>query len=293
MIKWLIQDVGIHFRNIELIFKSLKSLNYPFFNFGIIPFTKEITNLENILHDPQDEYILRGGTKLLTIFEQIQNLSEVNPYLTKEQLELSDIFIQKLKNGLFYQKEYFDQKFYHQFSLPLLNQDAQFYKVSDVLNTNFQELLFVKPSSDLKSFQAGLIDSDTTIQQFIHSQPFQASYLDEHVLIASPKKILEEYRFFIVQQKIVGESLYNVKGNVIVNPHVPKEIHSVAEEYMRLYQPDDAFVMDLAKTEKGVFIVEYNCLNASGFYACNVDNIVQALHQMKENHYIPSVKLKS
>ncbi len=290
--KWLIQDVGIHFQNIELIFKALKKLNYSFEVFGLIPFTQEITNLENILTNPNDSYVIRGGTKILSIFEKIHHLSETNSHLTQEQMELSDIFLTQLKKGIFYQKEHFDQKFYQKLHLPLLNQDAQFYKVSDILTTQFNELLFIKPSSDQKAFQAGLLDSDTTIQQFIQSNPFQPFYLEETVLVAKPKTILEEYRFFIVDQKIVGESLYNVKGQVTVHPHVPKNIHSIAEEYLLLYQPHEAFVMDLATTPDGVFIIEYNCLNASGFYACNVENIVQKLQEFQMKKEFSSQKLK-
>jgi hypothetical protein len=47
-----------------------------------------------------------------------------------------------------------------------------------------------------------------------------------------------------------------------------------------IWQPDDAFVLDIAETSEGFKIIEINCLNASGFYACEMDKVVIALEVM-------------
>jgi len=40
--------------------------------------------------------------------------------------------------------------------------------------------------------------------------------------------------------------------------------------------------MDLAETDAGIRIVEYNCWNVSGFYASNVQNIIGQINEIKE-----------
>ena len=58
---------------------------------------------------------------------------------------------------------------------------------------------------------------------------------------------------------------------------VPAEILETAKEYALLYQPEKVFVMDIAHTEDGYEIMEYNCFNCSGMYMINRESVYQKL----------------
>jgi hypothetical protein len=47
------------------------------------------------------------------------------------------------------------------------------------------------------------------------------------------------------------------------------------------WQPHRAYVLDVCETPDGMKIVEINTINASGFYAGNVQDIVLALENME------------
>jgi len=44
-----------------------------------------------------------------------------------------------------------------------------------------------------------------------------------------------------------------------------------------MWQPADAFVLDIALTHNGYKVLEVNCLNSAGFYAADVSKLVQAI----------------
>lgn len=270
MIKWLVQDVGIHMINLKANFEVLNRLNYPHENFGIINNEKLITNLDNILTSPEDNYIIRGGVKILSILNNIKSLDEVNNNLSEDQLKYSDIYIQKLKQAVFYDDLKFDQAYYQTLNLPLLNQDSKIYNIKDNLDLSFNQPYFIKPTKDLKAFEAGIIEPGVSIEQFITQGKYQKSYLQEQVLLSSCKKIISEYRFFIVNQKVITGSLYRLGGQGNLSHVIPENIMNTAKKYAQLYQPHDIFTMDLAETPEGIKIIEYNCWNASGSYHCDL-----------------------
>jgi len=57
--------------------------------------------------------------------------------------------------------------------------------------------------------------------------------------------------------------------------YVPDHVLCFAEETAKIWRPDDVYVMDVCETDDDLKIVEFNCFNASGFYNCNVGQIVR------------------
>lgn len=281
-IKWLVQDVGIKMANIEDNFYALQRIGYSFNNFGVIANEHLISNLENILFDPDEHFIIRGGVKILSLLEQSSSLGQLNPYLTAEQLLYNDIYTQHLKNAVFYNEQTFDQAYYGQLDLPLLNANATLYPVIDNMNLSFKENMFLKPSKDLKAFTAGILEAGQTIGDFILNQSYQMTYLTEQAVIAPCKTITSEYRFFVVDQQVITGSRYRLGNQTNVSDIVPSNLLEAAKEYAKLYQPHAIFTMDLAETPEGIFIVEYNCWNASGLYRTDVMKIFNTVHEYQE-----------
>ncbi len=100
------------------------------------------------------------------------------------------------------------------------------------------------------------------------------------VLVAPFRKILREFRFFVVNGKIVTGSLYKMGGRACSDATPDQEVWGYCKRIIKKWQPAPAYVVDIALTEDGPKVLEYNCVNCSGFYACDVAKIVDAMESL-------------
>ncbi len=282
-IKWLVQDVG-KTTMLRDNFETLKSINAHFVGFGIIENSPFITNTENIFTDLEESYVIRGGTKIISLIDSCDDLEEICRELNPFQIEHKDIFLRKLKNGIFYNSVLFDQAHYSKLDLPLLNEDAFFLPIRGNEDKFFNKPYFIKPSKDLKTFIPGIIEPNQTIKNFIENSQHLRDYSHELVLLSEVKAINREYRFFIVGENVITGSQY--KNGDVVEHHqfVPGSVISIAQFYAKKYQPNDIFTMDLAETPNGVKIVEYNCWNGSGLYHCDKKRLFTIVQNFVDTH---------
>jgi|694.fasta_scaffold23084_4 hypothetical protein len=112
---------------------------------------------------------------------------------------------------------------------------------------------------------------------------------DDYVMCYStPKTIVSEYRFFVVNRKIVTASQYNSEGlywirniDMMYNTEFDEHFKFV-ERMINKYSPDDSFVIDICKLEDGSMkVVECNCINCSGFYAIDLELLIDNLLDIK------------
>jgi hypothetical protein len=250
---WLVQITSRHDDSIRQEVDALNNLEYAWKDFGVIPFTTEVTGLE----EPHTNFVVRGGTKILSMITD-------NP----------DFW---MKDGVFYDVDKFDQNQYLSLGLPLLNADAECYNLREFPYLKFDDARFVKPSKDLKAFTAGVLEADQSVQEYIGTQMHQPHALDETVVIASLKDVVDEYRFFVLGDQVIGGSQYRVNKQLrytaLTSSAEHVSVQSIASEYARLYQPAEVFTMDICKTNNSYQIIEYNCFNASGLYASDVEKV--------------------
>lgn len=280
-IKWLMQTSGFNTKTVLEQYETLNRLGYEVNDFGLIPFTNTITNLDVIL-EPDTKFIIKGGTKILMILEDISHLSESSDSLNEEQKKNSDSYIEALKKGIDYNLKSFDQFEYKDYDLPLLNNDAEYLFVSEILERSFEKDMFIKPSRDLKAFNGGIIKAGETVQSFIDKNYPQPFYKNEQVVLNNLQDIYYEYRFFVIDKEVITASLYKRGSTIIYDSMIPDYIMNKAKEYAKLYQPADIFAMDLAETPQGVKIIEYNCWNASGLYHVDVQKLFHLVNEFKK-----------
>jgi len=278
--KFILQSTGFKTSYLEEIAKTLDRFNIDWDDFGIIPSENVITNLENILI-PNTRLIARGGTKFLNLLEKNGDLELLNSSLTVEQIKLKDFYLKELIKSIDYDIEKFDQAYYGKLNLPLLNSDAKYIPYKQLEYYTFEKEAFIKPSKDLKSFNGGIIYSDETLLNYLYRTPHNMDVKDETIIVAPVKKIYSEYRFFMHKDYILGMSRYMLNGEVAADTLVPEFMKDAVLEYSKLYHPADLYVIDLADTDNGVKIVEYNCWNASGFYNCDIQNIIGNINEIK------------
>lgn len=81
--------------------------------------------------------------------------------------------------------------------------------------------------------------------------------------------------------KIVGESQYKSGSVLKTSPLVDDPARAFAQKMVNLWQPDLAFVLDVADTDDGYKVVEINCINFAGFYNVNMQSFVAAIESME------------
>jgi len=161
----------------------------------------------------------------------------------------------------------------------MLNSDSHIVKFKDA---SFSDIAFLRPIQDSKIFAGRVFDE----HEFKNWQRKVCQLREDHgdsltpeslIQISSCKKICSEHRFWIVKKNIVSASTYKIGNRVQYLPCIDEQIHEYVKQQISIWQPDEAFVIDVANTEDGFKIVEINTLNSAGFYACDIQKLVFAL----------------
>lgn len=291
-IKWLFQTSGFNTQTIHSQIKAAQHLSLPVYDFGVVADCLNITNLDNIWTDPDDLYVVRGGIKMLNILNTVKDPFQLNELLTAYQIEHFNKFVDKLKAGLFYDIKTFDQAYYNNLNLPLVNSNARIIPALDMRDMKFKTDMFIKPSRDMKAFEAGILPAGCTLQEYIR-QTWSTTYAFEENIICAPVKDIDtEYRFFVVDGIISTGSIYKT-NNQVQHIEIPEneKVWQVAKEYSKLYRPHNIFTMDIAKIKhtNDYQIVEYNCWNASGLYKSNITKLFGDVNSyIKSISYVPN-----
>lgn len=274
MTLWLLQDVGKS-QMLEDNFETVKQLGFDFTNIGVIAEVKQIPGLSQALTLDASAFVVRAGVKIIESIHCAKNLNDILDFPFEGD---HDKTLAKLKKGVFYSLEKFDQFYYSNLDLPLLNKDAFYLEAHSNLGTKFERDYFIKPSKDLKSLIPGIIKAGQTIEDFILNSEHRVTIFNEQLLFAPVQSILAEYRFFVVDNKVVTGSQYKIDDAVKYSSVVPEHVLNTAREYAQYYQPHDVFTMDLAiMQDQSIKIVEYNCWNGSGLYFCDKPKLFKAV----------------
>lgn len=276
----------------ESFIKNVEYMEY-------IPFSNQLMNIEivfeNFIKDNyKTDYFSYSGTSILKLKNIKDNLDEddkkkLHNVLRKNNLDKKylNLFLKKIDNSIFH-NEYFDQNILKNFNLPLLNSDSEFFDLKDKKNLNkrFKEAKFIKPSNDEKSFCAGIIEREETIEYFIKKQIHNESALENIVLISDLKKIDYEFRFFVINKEIITGSKYFENNKLKIeniNNSIGQEAWNFATDCINNFCPSANCVIDVCLTNGKWKIVEFNAINCSGFYACDTKKINEALKCYFEN----------
>lgn len=109
-------------------------------------------------------------------------------------------------------------------------------------------------------------------------------YRDAKVMLAPLKEIKWEVRCWIVGGKVITMSQYKIGRRVhYLNKDSEDWLRDIVQSYVDLYQPAEAFVMDVCQVDEDIKIVELNCINCAGFYDANMQKLINAL----EEHFDP------
>lgn len=159
----------------------------------------------------------------------------------------------------------------------LLNYDANVTRFGDV-ECPEDVHFFIRPIHDFKEF-SGMVITPENFKAWQEKAVAYGDTLNGDTLVAvSPvKKIRREWRFFVVNGNVVAGSLYKIGNMVKSDSNVDPEVYDFANKMANEWPMDLAFVIDIALTDDGYKVIEYNCINSAGFYAADCQKIVSAL----------------
>lgn len=156
-----------------------------------------------------------------------------------------------------------------------LKRSKEYYK-----DLFFNTQLFVRPNGGNKSFPGQGIYYcywDETISEIEKT----SGVTDETLLIIGNHKSIQknEYRFVIVDKKVVTGSSYNWSKEC--SQEYPKEAEELAQKIADLdWQLDSAYTCDIAIAPTGPKLIELNSFSCAGLYACDRLKIVEAVNKV-------------
>lgn len=228
---------------------------------GLIPFSREITSdhpIEGLNHIPY------GSTSFVE---------------TAIDLKWS---------GLLFDKEKFTYRCAVKNRGDMLN-DEMIAPAKDVVSylsgLDGKSDIFIRPSHDLKQF-SGYVSMVSEALDFFKDAmncTSSGSYRiepDLDIVVSTPKNIISEWRWFIVGNSVIDGSLYRHRGELVKSHVEDNDIFNAAQISAMDWLLSACCVMDTCLLDDRQYkVVEFNCINGSGFYDYDIKKIMTALYE--------------
>ena len=149
------------------------------------------------------------------------------------------------------------------------------------------KMWFTRPSKDLKQFTGVVNSSESCLEYFTNALAADTSSIaqlkpETEIVLSIPQNLESEYRWFVVNRKVVSGSSYRREGlmytELVTDPKMIAEAQSFADDWL----PHENCVMDLASVDGKMKVIEFNCLNGSGLYRNDVDAIFGAIWEYEK-----------
>jgi len=253
---WVIQEDLFQENGREVLLDILKRFNVPHQVVKVVPFSHEL-----LPEVTETDNIIVNGSVLLSRIARKRGWSPGG-----------------------FLNDNFDYKVWHPLLKDhLLNDDAVFCTVENAFPSPTWSDVFIRPQLDNKSFNGQVMTLDTFIEWKAgilvgdNSQVFP----DTEVIYATPKRVGQEHRHFIVDGKVITSSRYKLNGRSNQQEGADAHIVEFAEKMAAIFSPSRFFVLDTYITGDEIGVVELGCGCNAGFYKADVQKLVMALEDMK------------
>lgn len=183
--------------------------------------------------------------------------------------------------GSFYGGNHLYEIYSRHYGENLLNYKASVHKISEELIWEKNETKFIKPYNEAKIF-TGKVFTETEWRDFVFESvenKLNRITEDSLVQVSEAKRTIKEARLWIIGGQIIDGGYYKFNDDAPFEEKVAEDGFMFAKEMIRLFDLEEAFVMDICLTDEGWKIVEINCINSSGFYPnTNVKSVIKALN---------------
>lgn len=176
--------------------------------------------------------------------------------------------------------------YYPQLSGYLLNQNYLILPYGDLpYKADFvyrqlgeNDTVFMRPTRADKIFTGQLVyreDYEKCVARF----GFYDDDPTNLVIVAEPQNLVNEWRFFVVDGKVITGALYRSLGkSVDVQITEDDVVFGQAQKFADIWQPQKLYTLDLCETKAGdVKILEIGAFSCSGQYASDISKLVKAV----------------
>lgn len=158
--------------------------------------------------------------------------------------------------------------------------------------------LFIRPNSGAKVFTGLTLDADSDAFELSSLHQLTSVTDDTLILVAPAKNISAEYRFYIVEGKVITASRYMVEGKPSSSPEIDPECLAVAVQVAaNPWQADLAYTCDVGLFDQPggqeARVVEINAFSTSGLYECDSGALFQAVAAVARKEYDGEVSINS
>ena len=173
-----------------------------------------------------------------------------------------------------------------------VNDDCQISRF-DQVERHFGSEMFIRPVLDDKSFPGKVMNwnqylkwkKDVEDQEKIGDE-FAPVKPNTMVAVAKRKMIEAEYRFLVLDDKIITGSRYKIRGKLSESSLIDPVAETFARQMMEIWQPAQGFVLDIAMLESGQKVMDIGCMNSAGFYHSDIRRYVDAVNSMNLSQHI-------
>ncbi|RLD67278.1 MAG: hypothetical protein DRI84_02880 [Bacteroidetes bacterium] len=267
--KWILQTNIFKEKAVDKMINCFQRQDLPFDLVKIIPFTD---TLPEGITDYDGPVLAYGTTTLL------RNISASNEFIP----------------GMWFNEDTFKPSVWGpKFGDDWLNKESKVTRVDKVLSLweDYKTPLFIRPDSDFKLFAGDIFykyDYERWIEH-VEEDEFQNLKLDTIVTLSPVKHILAEWRFIIIDKKVIAQSMYRKRGQLYISDEYDWRSIEAADLAMKIadmeWQPESAYTLDICETHQGYKVIEVNCFNASGYYACSVMDIIHHASELAEKEW--------
>lgn len=140
--------------------------------------------------------------------------------------------------------------------------------------------VFVRPDSPLKPFSGRVVPREAiALRAFDHGFYFEDEALP--VIVAPVRKVDREWRFVVVEGKIVAGSGYEAKRRSAVPGQPEGEPWLFASQIAEAFEaPQAVHVLDLCEADGRLHLLEVNPFSGADLYACDRRAVVRAVSKV-------------
>ena len=251
---WVLQNNIFRESAYDSLIDTLKRLDIPHSEHRIIPFIGEITEPPQLSHN---NVICMGSYSMRHYAAKMgwnPGVFDLEPFDFTKQLE--------------------------HWGDHMLNADSVVGCFGDAETDS--ELFFIRPILDSKSFSGSVMSREQFYDwkhKVIDIGEDTGSTVDANTMIqiAPLKEIYTEHRFWVVDGRVITGSTYKLGSRVTYHPVLDQHLFDYVNARIAEWMPLRTFCIDIAYTPDGLKVIEINTLNSSGFYAADMQKLVEAL----------------
>jgi len=189
-------------------------------------------------------------------------------------------------------------------NIPVLNRSGAFWPLGMLQNCGINrnalhltsgQAVFVKPDKGHKPF-TGFIATVGSSGGLELSSEYQLKGISPELMcFVAPQADVDktEWRFWVVNRKVVACTPYAWESDVEWSP-APDNVRRVAELMaVNEWQPDIAYVVDVATVNGEAFLLEINAASTSGMYNVDATSVLTALRESAHLEYAGELTLES